>query len=149
MKRLVIVLAITASACSGSNNTPTTPTVQTPAPPPPISLALLLVPPDAAFDIPGCQAKIELAASVGLATQACTSFTGTLVNSGPGCATNVHGTTTVFASNNAQVGLGSFTYASTVKPGERIAYIGGAITIPTSAGWKYLSTPSWDNVRCP
>lgn len=147
----VIALALTGG-CSGST-TPTTPTttattiVSTPALPAPIpsaNLAMVDV-----FDLPGCQAGASLAVLLHLSTVTCPAFTGTVSNTGPGCATNVHGITTIFFNGTSTVvGTAGWTYASTVRAGEQIVYRGASITVPSSGGFGYRTTPSWDNVRC-
>jgi hypothetical protein len=151
MRYVLLIGALVAFNACGSS--PTTPTPkQTPAPatavqPAPIAPATLVVPSDAAFDVPGCSARASLAYNVGLPTIGCASFTGTMVNTGSGCATNIRGTTTIFFNAGGQAGFGGWSYSNLVRPSERFAYAGGTITIPTN-GFKYSTTATWDNVRC-
>lgn len=146
----LIVCAFIASACGSS--APTTPTpqtvVQVVAPPPtPIPPATLTS--TGQLSVPGCDALISLAASVGLATANCKQFTGLLQNTGSGCATNVRGTTVIFtdAAGTNQISAGGWTYGAIIRPNEQIAYSGGILSIPTKQ-WYWRTTASWDNVRC-
>lgn len=133
MKRIVVVLALggLVSACSGNKTAPT---------PPPASIAsqgTLIV---------------QTCTQVSSSLANCFSYTGSLKNSGTGCASNLRGVTKTFvAGTQTQIGSSEWTYSNTVRANEEVAYIGFnlAVPLPLTGGWVYTTTPSWDNVKCP
>lgn len=139
---VAIVLAMSGAACGGGDKSPSAPTPT----PTPIAPAMLVAPASAVVSVSGCNPT--LAALMGLSVVSCPQFSGTIQNTGTGCAANVRGTTVALNSANQQVGSAGWTYALTVRPGEQFAYSGGPLTIPTGS-WTYTTSPSWDNVRCP
>lgn len=151
--RWCLVIALLCAGCGSDIPTPTVSaptTVTVPVAPAPVPIAPATLVSVGSLSVPGCDALIQLAASVGLATANCKQFTGLLQNTGSGCAANVRGTTVVYAdaAGNTQVSAGGWTYSSMVKSSEQIAYSGGALSIPTKQ-WYWRTTASWDNVRCP
>jgi hypothetical protein len=75
-----------------------------------------------------------------------------MVNTGTGCAANVRGTTTAALDSamSQQTGTAGWSYGAIVRPGEQFSYqLGTLLTVPSSGTFFWLSTPTWDNVRCP
>jgi hypothetical protein len=153
-------VSVIAVGCGGSNPTPTAtaPSVSictvpqasnygSPSPcvfPPPILPANITVPAGAAFSSPDCDARRVLAAELGLTLVSNCHFTGTLQNAGSGCATNVHGTTTIVEDGAAA----SWIIAEPlVRPNEILTYTGGPVTLPTTQ-YHYQTQALWDNARC-
>lgn len=129
------------------SSAPTQPSA--PTAPAPIPGANITVPAEAVFDVPGCQVLRTLNAAVGLPTTTCLTFTGVLRNAGSGCASNVRGTTRISSDAGSVTGVGSWSYAGNVRPNEQFVYSGGPITVPSgNSGFRYQTTPSWDNIRC-
>lgn len=136
MRRLIVLLALVASAC-GSDSSPVSPT---PVPIPAASLAFT-----GNLSVTGCLPSTGNLYS-------CVGFAGAAVNSGPGCATGVRGLTTSYdATTRAQVASSNWAYAPMVRPGESFGYNGITLVItgPVTGGWYYTTTISWDNVKCP
>lgn len=129
---LLLVLCLTAAACSG-NDTPTTPTL-------------------AANVIPTGTLTTAACLPAGATLSRCTTFSGTAMNTGAGCASGVHGVITTYAvPGNGQIGSAGWSYTGpTVKAGESIAFTGGPLTVgvPLSGGWVYLNAITFDSVRC-
>jgi len=91
------------------DKSPTTPTPT----PTPIPSANLVAPSSAVLSVSGCNPT--LAGLMGLSTVSCPQFSGTIQNTGAGCATNVRGTTVALTSANQQVGSAGWSYASIVR----------------------------------
>lgn len=150
MRTVILIAAsfvgISMSACSGNPvaSTATAPAIASPVVQP-IAAANLSA---SSFDVPGCQALLQLSASLGLHTASCPRFSGTMRNIGSGCASAIRGTTVIWNSSATQTGSGSWTYAQMVRPGEQFIYSGSAITLPSNGLYTYHTTPFWDNVRC-
>lgn len=124
----------------------------TQAPPPPPVLPANLVR-TGGLSIPSqCEALRAQSWLLGVTTATCTSFSGTMQNTGTGCASNIRGTTIAYTSADVQVGVASWTYGATVRPNEVFVYYGGALTVPsgnsTTPAWRYSTTATWDNVSC-
>lgn len=145
------LLACWLAGCSACGSSPAAPVIvtTTTTTTTTIPLAAATLASVGQLSLPGCDGLIQLARSVGLATANCKQFTGLLVNNGLGCASNVRGTTVIFtdAAGASQISAAGWSYVGVVKPGEQIAYTGGALSIPTAA-WFWRTTPAWDNVRC-
>lgn len=143
MSTCLIVLASFTAACGNA------PTAPTPAPTPaPIAAANLVTPSGAVLALPGCQALANLNAFVGSPITTCSSFSAPLLNTGPGCAGNVHGTLTVSNSNGQQIGSASWSYPNSVRSGEQFVITGGRLDVPTSLVFNAQPTATWDNIRC-
>ena len=71
-----------------------------------------------------CEALRALNWGMGIATTTCTSFSGTMQNTGTGCASNIRGTTIAYTSANVQVGAATWTYGGVVRPNDVFAYLG-------------------------
>lgn len=133
MKRIALGLLLALSFACGSDS---------PAAPTPVaSLA-----PTGSLSVQACQPPTVTGVST------CLLFSGIIKNSGPGCASNVRGTTTTqFASTGQQIGSAGWSYSSIVRPNEQFSYSGGPITIGNvvTGNWVYITSPSWDSVKCP
>ena len=93
-------LCVVFVACGGS---PTAP-APAPAPPPPTTLA---TPSGAVLnELGGCSTLRALNAGMGIPLTSC-AFTGTLQNTGAGCAANVKGTVTAYADSAGTQQTGS------------------------------------------
>lgn len=109
----------------------------------PTAAANLIIPSGAVLSVQGCQTV----SVTGLFT--CTSFTGTLINNGAGCASSVSGsTTTSLISTGMQIGAAEWSYPNLVRPGEQFTYSGGSIAIANTNLWVYSTVPAWTNVPC-
>jgi hypothetical protein len=135
---------MSVSACGGSSS----PTAPSDSPTTPTPAANIVVPSSAGLSLPGCDPRILQAKLLGLTSIDCPSFSGTLQNTGAGCAVNARRVTTIFNQANQQIGSAGWSYANTVSPGEQFAYSGGAINVPTNSSILFTTSPSWDNVRC-
>lgn len=138
---LVAAALVSALGCGG--NSPSAPSTPAPTPPPPIAAAQLVIPANAAFGSSDCDARRSLGAALGLALISGCHFSGVLQNVGPGCAANMHGTTTIVESG----GVSSWTVVGTAQPNQLVTYIGGPVSLPT-APYHYQTQLLWDNVRC-
>lgn len=133
MKYVVLVIALLAAGCG--SDSPIAPT-----PPAPASINAT-----GNLTVTSCTAG-----SNGLFT--CFGYSGTALNSGPGCAINVRGVTLALdAVTRGQTGSSGWSYSAMVRQGETIAYGGGPLVLqgPLSGGWVYTTTVSWDNTKCP
>jgi hypothetical protein len=93
-----------------------TPTPGQPAPPQTsIPVANLILADESTITRGNCEARIAAALNAGAATATC-PFSGSLRNTGQGCAANVRGTANVFRDREGQQQLGSaeWTYANVV-----------------------------------
>jgi len=97
------------------------------------------------ISFPGC--PLSLAGSIGLTTQACAEFSWTGQNTGPGCATNVHGTVTVNDSYGNQLSSVEWSYNKPVGPDEQFVFSGGPVTASPQGGNAY-ATFTWTNISC-
>jgi hypothetical protein len=155
MKQLIYAGAVVVSLFGCSSPTPTTAPSSTaattpapPPPPPPILPANLIVPSNATFDVPNCQGKAAAAALLNLPTVTCLTFTGTMQNTGSGCAGSVSGTTTTSTLTGQNLGVATWTASGIVRPGATLVYSGGQITIATSTSYNYRTVATWTNVAC-
>jgi hypothetical protein len=133
-----LIAGLMFSACSGSPAAPA-------APPPPAS-----VQPEGTVSTSSCSASGQV--------YRCGSFSGTARNMGSGCAANVRGVITTYATAtntsglapNTQVGSAPWTHVGLVRPNEQVAFDGGPITIgaPLFGGWSYQNSITWDSVAC-
>jgi hypothetical protein len=68
-----------------------------------------------------------------------------MTNAGLGCATNLHGITTIVETNSASEWTTTITIA---HPGETFTYSGGPVTAP-SGPYQHQTTANWTNIACP
>jgi len=133
MRRLIVLLAVLASACGS----------ESPVAPAPLPLATLSSMGN--LSVTGC----TLGAN-NLYT--CLVFSGAAQNTGSGCASGVRGLTTSYdATTRAQVASSNWSYPSVVRAGEQFGYNGAVLIVPgpLTTGWFYTTTMSWDTVKCP
>lgn len=153
MKRgfFVLMWTVLLVGC-GSDSTPTTPSspAQTPTAPAVVQIlpANLVVPSNATFDTPNCQAKANLAALLNMTTVTCPTFTGTMQNTGSGCAANISGTTTTSTTSGQSLGVATWIAAGTVRPGATVVYTGGQLTVSVATTYNYRTVATWTNVAC-
>jgi hypothetical protein len=125
---LLAMLALVTSGCGGNKNEPI------------LAANLVVV---GTLSVSNCQ----VFSVTGLFN--CGTFSGIIRNTGPGCAANVRGTTvSVFTDGGGQIGSAGWSYSGTVRDGEQFNYTGGPIVVAQTGLWEYVTTPSWDNVRC-
>lgn len=132
MRRLLILLALAASACG--KDTPVAPTI--------IPATLIQ---QGTLIVNGCGTPSPTG------VYSCSSYTGTVKNTGTGCASNVRGVTkTYVATTRAQVGSSEWFFSGRIRPNEEISYTGLVIAVPgpLTGGWAYTTEASWDNVSC-
>jgi|SRR6185369_10947549 len=135
MKYLLALVAVLTVGC-GSDS---------PTAPAPVPVAAASLASSGNLTVTGCSASTGNLFS-------CGGYSGTALNSGPGCATHVNGVTTSYdATTRAQVGTSGWTYSNTVRPGETLAYSGSSLIVtgPLTGGWYYTTALAWDNVKCP
>ena len=129
---MAAVVALTAAGCGGSD---------TPVAPP---LAQPNLAPTGGLLVNAC-----VTGTNGLIT--CAVYTGTVTNSGPGCAINVRGVTKTYIVNTqTQIGSSEWTYGSRIKVGEQISYNGTLLVVPAplNGGWVYVTTVTADATSC-
>lgn len=150
MKKTIVaaLLAAVLSACGSSAPTvPTSTATPTPAPAP-IAPANIVMATGAGLSLPGCDVNRQMSAILGLRATTCYQFSGTLRNSGSGCATGVRGTTTIYDGAHAFLSSAGWSYSGMVRPNEQISYSGGSIDVPTNGDFYFTTTAAWDNTRC-
>lgn len=129
---LLMAVAMSVTMACGSSKIPTAPT---PPPPPPADL------------VATGTLTISLCFPGSITGTSTCVYTGSALNNGAGCASNVRGSTLAFNSSNTQVGASQWTYANVVRPGERFVYGGFNLNVP-SGSWTYNTQVSWSNVAC-
>ena len=130
---LAAVLIGTLSSCIG-NGEPNTPN------PSPLSASM------AAF---GSLILTNCGPITGSSNVSCT-FSGAMMNNGPGCAAGISGTTLSSDSTGAQVGSAPWTYSGTVLAGATATYMGTGLQVPgNNAPSNYHTTINFTSVVCP
>lgn len=132
-KWILAVVALASVACGGS------PTASTPPPMPAATLA------------PQGSLLVQVCSSVNASLITCFTYTGTIKNTGPGCASGVRGVTKTFViGTQNQIGSSEWSFTGRIRPGEEFSYTGVNLTLPAplDGGWMYQTTPAWDNVAC-
>jgi hypothetical protein len=88
----------------------------------------------------------------GAATETC-SFNGSMTNNGPGCATDITGTTNSSDSNGATVGSASWTFSGTLAVGQTATYVGSGlaevVNLVNNGSAIYHTLISATPVTCP
>jgi len=149
MKKMIVaaLLAAVLSACGSSAPTTPTPAATQPTPAP-IAPANIVMATSTGLSLPGCDVNRQMAAILGLRTTTCYQFSGSLRNSGSGCATGVRGTTTIYDGAHAFLSSAGWSYSAMVRANEQFSYSGGSIDVPTNGDFYFSTTASWDDVRC-
>lgn len=123
MRRLVILLAVLVSACGGKDS-PAAPSI------PAANLAQ----------------QHNLSFTVCLTNTSC-QYSGELLNTGSGCATNVRGTVEVMNDAGTVLSSDSWSWSPRIRPNETVNIVDCCLN-PTGVT-QYRMRPSWDNVACP
>lgn len=79
-------------------------------------------------------------------------FRAEVRNVGPGCGNTVRGVTRFYDASGAAIGAGhnwSLDAGAVIRPNEVVAYSVNTTQGVATATARYLTEPSWTDVRCP